>query len=129
MYLPGCRSSKVTTIIAAVLGSRILSILSAKRIPQTVRVKRNNERRKLRGSIRTGGQSSALQRLSPRNDGGARVLPARGIDDRIDLLDHGRQTTKQTTARITRYSFYSITRCFTLAPSLRTVSRSLRRNR
>lgn len=47
-----------------------------------------------------GGQSSVLQRLSPRIDNSARVLPARGIDDRIDLLDRANQTTKQLTARI-----------------------------
>ena len=69
------------------------------------------------------------RRLSPRIDNGARVLPARGIDDRIDLLDRAGQTTiKQPTARITRCSFYSITR-FTLALPRRTVSLAVRRNR
>lgn len=83
------------------LGSRILSILSAKRIPRVVRVERSNERRKLRGSIRAGGQSSALQRLSPCIDDAARVLPeARGIDDRIDWHDHAGQHTERRTARI-----------------------------
>lgn len=134
IYSPGCssNSSEVTAIIVVVLDNRILSILSAKRIPRTVRVERNNETRKLRGSIRVGGQSSALHRLSPSiddDDDAARILPARGIDDRIDLLDHTRQHTQRLTAPIISvYSFYSITR-LTVTPSLLTVSLSLRRNR
>lgn len=95
-------------------------------------MERNNETRKLRGSIRVGGQSSALHRLSPSiddDDDAARILPARGIDDRIDLLDHARRHTRRLTAPIISvYSFYSDTR-LTVTPSLLTVSLSLRRNR